>query len=109
MRSTDAAAGYGLDLALGCDLRVMSATASSCPASPSAASSPRAAARGICPRLVGWAQACEIGFLGDDLDAERALALGLVNAVVPAEQLTAAVDAVGRTHRRPTRRSPSAP
>ena len=41
------------------------------------------------PRLVGWAKACEIGFLADDLPAERALALGLVNKIVPADQLQA--------------------
>jgi enoyl-CoA hydratase/carnithine racemase len=39
------------------------------------------------PRLVGWARACEIGFLADDLDAARAHELGLVNAVVPAAGL----------------------
>ena len=39
------------------------------------------------PRLVGWARACEIGFLGDDLDPARSLELGLVNAVVPADRL----------------------
>ena len=41
------------------------------------------------PRLVGWARACEIGFLGDDIPAERALALGLVNAVVPDGEVVA--------------------
>jgi enoyl-CoA hydratase/carnithine racemase len=39
------------------------------------------------PRLVGWAKACEIGFLGDDLPAARALELGLVNRVVPDDAL----------------------
>jgi enoyl-CoA hydratase/carnithine racemase len=39
------------------------------------------------PRLVGWAKACEIGFLADDIAAPRALELGLVNAVVPAAAL----------------------
>ena len=41
------------------------------------------------PRLVGWARACEIAFLGDDLPAARALELGLVNAVLPAAELDA--------------------
>src|SRR5690606_36518200 len=41
------------------------------------------------PRLVGWARACEIAFLGDDLPAAKALELGVVNAVVPAAELEA--------------------
>ena len=45
------AAGYGLDLALGCDIRIAAASAKLHPASPSAASCPRAAARGCCR---GW-------------------------------------------------------
>ena len=39
------------------------------------------------PRLLGWAKACEISMLGDNLDAERAAALGLVNKVVKADEL----------------------
>jgi enoyl-CoA hydratase/carnithine racemase len=87
-----AAAGYGLDLALGCDLRVMSATAKLVPGFAKRAIVPESGGTWYLPRLVGWAKACEIGFLGDDLDAERALALGLVNTVVPPERLTDAVE-----------------
>ena len=43
------AAGYGMDLALGCDIRVAGESGKLAPASPSAASCPRAAARGCCP------------------------------------------------------------
>ena len=39
------------------------------------------------PRLLGWAKAAEIGFLGRDIDAPRAEELGLANAVVPDAQL----------------------
>jgi len=87
------AAGYGLDLALGCDLRLMSASATLVPGFAKRGIVPESGGTWYLPRLVGWARACEIGFLGDDLDAERALALGLVNAVVPAEQLDATVGA----------------
>jgi enoyl-CoA hydratase/carnithine racemase len=87
------AAGYGLDLALGCDLRVMSAAATLVPGFAKRGIVPESGGTWYLPRLVGWARACEIGFLGDDLDAERALTLGLVNAVVPAEALDTAVDA----------------
>jgi enoyl-CoA hydratase/carnithine racemase len=87
-----AAAGYGLDLALGCDLRLISADAKLVPGFAKRAIVPESGGTWYLPRLVGWARACEIGFLGDDLDAERALALGLVNAVVPADRLAATVD-----------------
>ena len=43
------------------------------------------------PRLVGWARACEIAFLADDIGPERALELGLVNKVVPHDQLESEV------------------
>ena len=78
-----AAAGYGLDLALGCDVRLMNADARLIPGFAKRAIVPESGGTWYLPRLVGWARACEISFLGDDVPAERALALGLVNAVVP--------------------------
>ena len=81
------AAGYGLDLALGCDIRLMSDTARLIPGFAKRAIIPESGGTWYLPRLVGWAKACEIGFIGDDLSAERALALGLVNEVVAAESL----------------------
>lgn len=84
-----AAAGYGLDLALGCDMRLMSDTAKLIPGFAKRGIIPESGGTWYLPRLVGWAKACEIGFIGDDLGPERALALGLVNAIVPAADLTA--------------------
>ena len=84
------AAGYGLDLALGCDLRLMSDAAKLLPGFAKRGIIPESGGTWYLPRLVGWAKACEIGFLADDLPAERALALGLVNKVVPAAELGAA-------------------
>jgi enoyl-CoA hydratase/carnithine racemase len=81
------AAGYGLDLALGCDMRLIADTARLLPGFAKRGIVPESGGTWYLPRLVGWAKACEIGFIADDLDAERALALGLVNAVVPAERL----------------------
>jgi len=86
------AAGYGLDLALGCDLRIMSASATLVPGFAKRAIIPESGGTWYLPRLVGWAKACEIGFLGDDLCAERALALGLVNTVVPPDRLDPTVE-----------------
>jgi enoyl-CoA hydratase/carnithine racemase len=82
-----AAAGYGLDLALGCDIRLMSDAAKLAPAFAKRGILPESGGTWYLPRLVGWARACEIGFVGDDIGPERALELGLVNAVVPAAEL----------------------
>jgi enoyl-CoA hydratase/carnithine racemase len=84
-----AAAGYGFDLALGCDLRLMSDRARLIPGFAKRGIVPESGGTWYLPRLVGWAKACEIGFLADDLPAERALQLGLVNAVVAEQELRA--------------------
>jgi enoyl-CoA hydratase/carnithine racemase len=84
-----AAAGYGLDLALGCDLRIMAESAVLVPGFAKRAIIPESGGTWYLPRLVGWARACEIGFLGDDLPAARALELGLVNRVVPDDAVLA--------------------
>ena len=81
------AAGYGVDLALGCDMRLMSDTAKLIPGFAKRGIIPESGGTWYLPRLVGWAKACEIGFLADDLPAARSLELGLVNAVVPATDL----------------------
>ncbi len=81
------AAGYGLDLALGCDIRLMSDAARLLPGFAKRAIVPESGGTWYLPRLVGWAKACEIGFLGDDLNPQRALELGLINKIVPAERL----------------------
>ncbi len=84
-----AAAGYGLDLALGCDMRLMSDGAKLIPGFAKRGIIPESGGTWYLPRLVGWAKACEIGFIGDDIGPERAMSLGLVNAVVPAADLMA--------------------
>lgn len=78
-----AAAGYGLDLALGCDIRIIDASARLVPGFAKRAIVPESGGTWYLPRLVGWARAAEIGFLGRDLDARRSEELGLVNLVAP--------------------------
>ena len=81
------ALGGGCEMALGCDIRLMSDAAKLVPGFAKRGVIPESGGTWYLPRLVGWARACEIGFLGDDLDPARSLELGLVNAVVPADRL----------------------
>jgi len=81
------AAGYGMDLALGCDIRVASERAKLAAAFTRRGVLPESGGTWILPRLLGWAKAAEIIFTGRTLDAAQCLELGLVNRVVPAELL----------------------
>lgn len=83
------AAGYGFDLALGCDLRLMSDRAKLAPAFAKRGIVPESGGTWYLPRLVGWARACEIGFIADDIAPERALELGLVNRIIAHDDLMA--------------------
>ena len=85
------AAGYGLDLALGCDLRLMAADAKLMPGFARMGVIPESGGTWYLPRLLGWAKACEVAMLGDPLDAEAAREHGLVNRVVAPEALEAEV------------------
>jgi enoyl-CoA hydratase/carnithine racemase len=82
-----AAAGYGLDLALGCDLRLLGTSSRLLPGFAKRGVVPESGGTWYLPRLIGWAKAAEIGFLGRDLDAAAAKALGLANEVVPDDEL----------------------
>lgn len=85
------AAGYGLDLALGCDMRLVADTAVLMPGFARMGVVPESGGTWYLPRLLGWAKACEISMLGDSLDADRAVELGLANRAVPASELEATV------------------
>jgi 2-(1,2-epoxy-1,2-dihydrophenyl)acetyl-CoA isomerase len=58
----------------------------------------------LLPRLVGLAKAKEIMFFGEDIPAEKALEMGLINRVVPKERLMEeAMALAGRLAAGPTR------
>ena len=81
------AAGYGFDLALGCDMRVASDKARMGAIFTRRGILPESGGAWMLPRLLGWAKAAELVFRGRMLEAPEALALGLVNAVVPHDRL----------------------
>lgn len=75
-------AGYGLDLALGCDIRVAAQSAKLNPGFAKRGIVPESGGTWLLPRMVGYAKAAEIAFTGRTLKADEALELGLVNHVV---------------------------
>ena len=82
-----AAVGYGFDLALGCDIRIASDRARMGAIFTRRGILPESGGTWMLPRLLGWAKAAELVFRGRILDAEEALSLGLVNRVVPHDEL----------------------
>jgi len=81
------AAGAGLALALACDLRIAGASARLVTAFVKVGFSGDFGGSFFLTRLVGTAKARELYFTGRPVDAEEALSLGLVNRVVPDDQL----------------------
>lgn len=83
--------GGGLEVALGCDLRI--ATPESRFATPEGKLGiiPGGGATARLPRIVGRGWGMEMLLMGEPIDAERALSIGLITRVVPREDLMAEV------------------
>ena len=81
------AAGYGMDIALGCDMRIASTKSKLAAVFAKRGVLPESGGTWLLPRLLGWAKAAEVAFRGQTLSAEECLELGLVNAVVEPDQL----------------------
>ena len=89
-----AAAGYGLDTALGCDIRIMGEGSKLAAAFVKRGVVPESGGTWLLPRLVGWSKAAELIFTGRTLSAADSLALGLASEVVPDSELLARARAV---------------
>ena len=85
-----AAAGYGMDLALGCDLVIASDAAKLVPPTRRGVI-PESGGTWLLPRLIGWQKACEVVFLARTIDADGMTRLGLANLVVPHDELAGTV------------------
>jgi 2-(1,2-epoxy-1,2-dihydrophenyl)acetyl-CoA isomerase len=86
------ATGLGLDLALACDLRIAAERAKLAEAFISMGLVPDGGGTFFLPRLVGLAKAAEMIFTGEPLSAAEAERIGLLNRVVPTEELPKVID-----------------
>lgn len=84
------AAGAGCSLALACDMRIASEKARFIEVFVRVGLVPDSGSSFFLPRLVGTGKAFEMAFLGDEVGAEEALRLGLVNHVVPQDEMETA-------------------
>ena len=91
-----AAAGAGMNLALGCDIRLASTAAKFSQAFVKRGLHPDWGGTYFLPRIVGMAKACELIFTGAVIDAAEALRLGIVSQVVEPEELLPAAQALAR-------------
>ncbi|GAD14237.1 enoyl-CoA hydratase-related protein [Geobacillus sp. G4] len=81
------ALGGGCELALACDLRICSENAKFAFPEVNLGIIPGGGGTQRLPRIVGQGVAKELLYFGEMIDAKRALAIHLVNKVVPADQL----------------------
>jgi 2-(1,2-epoxy-1,2-dihydrophenyl)acetyl-CoA isomerase len=96
------AAGGGANLALACDLRIASERAAIGQTFNRIGLAPDWGGSWLVPRLVGRAKAAELFMLGEMVDAREAERIGLVNRVVPSEELESAVHEIAdRLARKP--------
>ena len=81
------AAGYGMDLALGCDIRIAASTAKLSAAYTARGLVPESGGTWLLPRIIGWSKAAELLFTARTLTAADAEELGLVSRVVEPDEL----------------------
>ncbi len=90
------AAGAGMSLALAADLRIAASNARFVYGFSGIGLAPDSGASYYLPRIIGVARALEFSMLGGAVDANQALALGLVSKVVSEEQLDGETSALAQ-------------
>lgn len=99
------AAGYGLDIALGCDIRIAASTAKLSAAYTARGLVPESGGTWLLPRIVGWSTAAELLYTARTLTATEAKELGLVSQVHDPDDLPALMT----FRRQPSRWRPRSP
>ena len=84
-----AASGGGCNLALACDFVIAGESARFNQAFIKIGLIPDCGGTFILPRLIGWKRASELMMTGEVVTASRALEMGMINAVVPDDELLA--------------------
>ena len=79
--------GAGFDMALSCDMRIGSDRAKFMVANIKAGFIPDDGGTYLLPKVIGLAKACELVFTGDLVGAEEALRIGILNRLVPQNDL----------------------
>ncbi len=82
-----ATAGAALGIALACDLRIGSPEARFVVGFGGIGLAPDSAVSLLLPAIIGLGRATQATFFNEPISAEQALAWGLLNAIVPADQL----------------------
>lgn len=88
------AAGYGMDTALGCDIRIMAESAKLAAAFCKRGILPESGGTWFLPRLVGWSKAAELIFTGRTLSSAQCKEMGLVSDVVPDDKVLERAEAL---------------
>lgn len=88
------AIGAGCDLACMCDIRVAGESAKFAESFVKLGIVPGDGGAWLLPRLVGFSKASEMALTGDVIDAQAALACGLVSQVVPDHEVMAAARSI---------------
>lgn len=91
-----AAIGAGCDLTCMCDLRIAGQSARFAESFVKLGLIAGDGGSWLLPRVVGWSKAAEMALTGDMIDAQAALACGLVSQVVPDAELMNAAHALAR-------------
>jgi len=86
--------GMGFEIALGCDMRIAASSAQFGQPEIKLGGMTGAGGSQRLPRLVGTGKAMEMVLTGDPIDAEEALKWGLVNRVVPDDELEQTVSKI---------------
>jgi enoyl-CoA hydratase/carnithine racemase len=81
------ALGGGLELALSCDIRIASEKARFATTEVTLGLIPGFGGTQRLPRMLPWCKAAELLLMGKMIDAQEAYRIGLVNTVVPPEQV----------------------